>query len=385
MFKRNTLTLRPNFCTTLTSIVLGLCSFCGGSALADPSDRASRAATPSGIVRIASARLLRDGKPWVPHGFYQIAFESTPAYLGIKPFFLSAFQNYSPKEYADMRDAGADSVRIQVSQPGMDPRDPLFRPQFRRKVLGAIAAARAAGLTVFVSVQDEPQSGERNSETLPNAATQRVWRQIAPKFKTDEGVVFELFNEPSLPPSAANWAAWAIAMNATIATIRSLGASNVVVADGLNHAQNLAGAPRLDDSLRQVAFADHPYANNASEATAGTWDEKFGVFSQHAPVIITEWGTGYDKSTGEPPSCDPSTRETTVRFLQYLQGHAIGLEAGAWDWAARSFGTVRYNFPRGGFTKYNGAGPLPCNAPMFGPGATVEVWFKSGTPAAAPQ
>jgi endoglucanase len=221
-------------------------------------------------------------------------------------------------------------------------------------------------------------------ETLPNAATQRVWQQIAPRFKNDKGVVFELFNEPSLKPSDANWAAWAKTMNATISTIRSLGAVNVVVVDGLNSAQDLTGAPALTDPLQEIAYADHPYANNASEATRTIWDQKFGNFAQTAPVIITEWGTGYDKTPAG--TCDPTTPQTTAKFLNYLQNRGIGLKIGAWDWAAASFGTVRYDFPDNGFTSYMGAnGPLACNDPAFGPGATVEVCFKSGIPASSPQ
>jgi hypothetical protein len=47
-----------------------------------------------------------------------------------------------------------------MSQPGMAPEGTLFTADLRTKVLGAITAVRAAGLTVFVSVQDEPPSGE---------------------------------------------------------------------------------------------------------------------------------------------------------------------------------------------------------------------------------
>jgi hypothetical protein len=57
-----------------------------------------------------------------------------------------------------MHDARADSVRIQIAQSGMDPQNALFTPNFRGRAIGAIRSARAANLTVIVSVQNEPQS-----------------------------------------------------------------------------------------------------------------------------------------------------------------------------------------------------------------------------------
>ena len=92
-----------------------------------------------------------------PACFYQIAFEVAPGNLGLAdhPFWATAYNHYSPEEYTNMRNAGADSVRLQIAQAGADPQDPLFDAEFVEKALGAIRAARAAGLTVIVCVQDE--------------------------------------------------------------------------------------------------------------------------------------------------------------------------------------------------------------------------------------
>lgn len=132
----------------------------------------SQSVMQSGLVSVSGCHLLRDGQPWIPHGFYQIAFEVTPGVPNTKPFWLIASQYYSPYEYTQMRAAGADSVRIQVSQPGMDPQNPLFTPQFRNRVIGAIYAARATGLTVIISLQDEPQTSDSTPTDLPDDATQ---------------------------------------------------------------------------------------------------------------------------------------------------------------------------------------------------------------------
>ncbi|MGA8580020.1 MAG: cellulase family glycosylhydrolase, partial [Bryobacteraceae bacterium] len=111
----------------------------------------------------------------------------------------------------------------------------------RDTIQSAVAYARSIGLNVIVCVQDEAQSGETNPASLPNAATQRVWQTLAPLFNADTGILYEVMNEPSLTPSAANWSAWQAAMNAAIATIRATGSANVVIADGLDYAEVLNG------------------------------------------------------------------------------------------------------------------------------------------------
>ncbi len=163
---------------------------------------AAQSGDARGQVLVDGNHLVRDGHPWIPHGFYQIAFEVSPGALPTqKPFWTIASQNYAPTEYTEMRAAGADSVRIQVSQPGMDPDSPLSTPAFREGFKGAVRAARAAGLTVIISIQDESQTGELMPAILPNDVTRRVWRELAPVFGHDRGIVFELFNEPGWKPS----------------------------------------------------------------------------------------------------------------------------------------------------------------------------------------
>ena len=61
-----------------------------------------------GEVIVRGIELLRDGRPWIPHGFYQIAFEVAPGNLARAdhPFWANAYNHYTPEEYRDMRAAG---------------------------------------------------------------------------------------------------------------------------------------------------------------------------------------------------------------------------------------------------------------------------------------
>lgn len=329
----------------------------------------------AGDVMVRGNQLMRDGQPWIPHGYYQIAFEVAPGNLSKAdhPFWATAYNNYSPREYSDMRSAGADSVRIQIAQLGADPQSSLFDRSFLEKAIGAIRSARAAGLSVIVCVQDESHVlGDKPIE-LPDDGTRRVWKEIAPLFAHDRGVLLEILNEPRPEPNPENWRRWSASMNKTIRMMRDMGAENVIVADGLGVGQVIDGAPLLQDD--QVAYASHPYALHPEGQTRKVWDAKFGNFSRRAPVIITEWlSGGY--------YCDADTPTSTIDFLQYLNRHHIGLEAGTWDWAPAGFGSARWGFPKGRSSSFVG---LSCHQPGFGMGRSVDNWYATGVPPASPQ
>ncbi len=329
----------------------------------------------AGVVGVRGKELVRDGKRWIPHGFYQIAFEVAPRNLGRAdhPFWATAYNHYTPEEYKEMREAGADSVRIQIAQAGADPQSPIFDEAFLEKALGAVRSARQAGLTVIVCVQAESHVPGDKPIDLPGEGTRRVWLEIAPAFANDHGVVFELLNEPRPQPSPQNWKKWGAAMTQTLLTVRQTGAGNVVIADGLGVGQVLDGAPLLLDP--QVAYASHPYPLQQHGQTRQAWDEKFGKFSRRAPVIITEWISG-------AYFCNEDTPNSTVEFLQYLQEHGVGLEMGIWDWAPTGFGSVRQGFPNARFSNYAG---LACHQPFYGPGKLVETWYTTGVPPTNPE
>ncbi len=328
-----------------------------------------------GEVEVQGKQLLRDGQRWIPHGFYQIAFEVAPGNLerADHPFWATAYNHYTPGEYVEMRRAGADSVRIQIAQAGADPQSPLFDRAFFDKAMGAIRAAREADLTVMVSVQDESHVPGDQPIDLPDDGTRRVWREVAPQFADDRGVLFELLNEPRPQPNPQNWSNWKAAMMETLRTVRETGARNVVIADGLGVGQVIDGAPLLNDP--QVAYASHPYALQQYGQTRQAWDAKFGNFSRRAPVIITEWVSG-------SYFCNADTPESTVQFVQYLQEHGIGLEMGIWDWAPQGFGSVRQGFPDAKFSSYAG---LSCHQPFYGSGRVIKTWYMTGVPANTPE
>ncbi len=300
-----------------------------------------------------------------------------------------------------MKAWGADTIRFQVSQAALDKDDPtspsLYDPNFLSEVVAGVTAARAIGLNVIVSVQDESGTGEATPTPLPNAGTGNAWNVLAPAFKNDNGIMFEILNEPELDHTAANWALWATAMNNMVTIIRNAGATNVVIADGLNYAEQLDQAPILADPLHQVAYASHPYAHSAPDQTATGngmtgvgWDAKFGnvSVSSVAPVIVTEWSLENDIAATNGSNtfqyCDSGSNQAGLNLLSYLQGKGIGLLAFSYDLPNQPMlprtGRVTLDLNGTPSTLAN----VTCSDATFGVGMIVQTWYRTGAVPAQP-
>jgi len=299
-----------NFACALSYWVVVALAGCGSG-----SGTSSSIPCATGAVDVVglSNQLIRDGKQWIPQGFYQIDFEVPVAELpNHQQFWSTGQQNDTSDEDSEKKQFGADSVRIPVAQTGTDFDNATFYSStFHDEVLGAIKAPRTAGLTVIASVQDEQRTGDLAQNTaLPSDRTQQVGQAIAPVFASDRGVLIELFNElhigmrVTVPFLPADSPTGAVAMNRTIQTIRPSGVQTVVVADGLQFAQELTAAPVLNDPLHQVTYAALPYSEVSGDQASTVWDEKFGAFAATQPVIISGWGIGY--------FCDSNTRQRQV-------------------------------------------------------------------------
>ncbi|MBB5060038.1 hypothetical protein HDF16_004774 [Granulicella aggregans] len=369
---RNVTSLRPILAASIFLLALGVCglgvSLASCSTSGAPSGAPSAPATqPAGIVSISGNRLLRDGALWVPHAVQLVAFVAPPS--AQRPPFTAAYAHYSTAELAAIKGWGADSIRFQISQPGADPQNPRYDSAFVQTAVGAVKAARSLGLNVIVSIQDESQSGETSPTPLPNAATNRVWRNLAPMLNGDNGIIYEMFNEPQPAPNAANWQQWTFAMNVVVKTIRSTGATNTLLADGLRFAESLNGVVPLTDPLNQVFYSSHPYFHSAANQMQSTWAKKFGNLAATAPVIIGEW------TTATTYYCDANTPTAGLQLLQYIQSLHIGLVAVTYDFGLPTYGGIVSDYNGTPTTLANG---IACGATSFGPGMLIQSWYKTG-------
>jgi hypothetical protein len=138
------------------------------------------------------------------------------------------------------------------------------------------------------------------------------WGQVASKFKYNQNIIFELFNEPF--PGKGNaqqsdWQCWqsgacdessgvtfkAAGMKQLTKTVRNAGAKNVIMLGGLTWANHLDGW--LDfvpsDPLKNLAAVWHSYDFNACNSLT-CWDSTIAPILAKYPVVVTETGFKID-------------------------------------------------------------------------------------------
>jgi endoglucanase len=325
-------------------LCLALLAACGGSG-SPGSSPAPPATGARQVVDVSGLTMTLNGSPWLSKGVVLQAFVRPLAALqanagqsGVSAI-LNARENFAPAELTEIRGYGADTMRFQIGQPALDPASPLYDPAYLSQVVNAVETARQSGFVVMIMMQDEAISGDPNPHPLPIAETQGDWDLLSAKFGSDRGVVFELYNEPNMPETAANWQLWlnggavtgqtvpSIGMQSLINHLRANGAQNVFVLDGLRLAGTLKGLPTtVSDPLGRLVYAVHPYQHGSSDESQ--WDADFGTPSTHVPVWADEWSapTGLALGLGNLPSY-----QVAVDLLNYLSNHSISLCTGAFD------------------------------------------------------
>ena len=352
-----------------TSAVVALALVGPGAAAA----ATARSAAASDAVAVQGNHLLRGGAWWVPRGVQIVGLVAPDGSLSGK--YVNAHAHFGAAELQAARARHADTIRFQVSQYGFDPMDPLYSPTYVQEVRSGIQLARSTGLNVIFSLQAQGPAGQGQNCPLPNTGAERAWNQIAPMFAGDPGVLFELYNEPSLGLSFTNWQLWqnggfVPAQNGTVCQevgiqtlindIRQDGADNVIIVPGLAAEFSLSGMPAVTDpanpSSPQLAYGIHYPSLTAG---VGAWNPEFGNMSATVPVIVTEWYASSALNTNTP-QCVVGEPALAAWLLAYLASKQIGVVGYAFDVP----GTIVADFSYAPTTYDNFA----CGVPGGGPG-----------------
>ncbi|HWG16490.1 MAG TPA: cellulase family glycosylhydrolase [Acidobacteriaceae bacterium] len=330
----------------------------------------------TGKITISSNVLMKDGVPWTPRALQLNAFVASPA--AAAGVYAQAYQHFTLGELSALQAWGADTVRFQIGQPEMDPQSSLYSAAFVGQVQAAVAQAKTLGLTVILSVQDAAATGETAPASLPNAGTTRAWSTLMTIANGDQGILFEMFSEPSLSATPTNWTAWQSAFQSLVTALRGAGAKNVLLADGLQGGTTFAGAPALTDTLAQTGFAVQPWFFPNYRTTAA-YDAAFGNLAGTNVVVATAWSTL--DGGGYTEYCGPTTPADAQTLLNYLLAKKIGVTGFAFDdpgYGANlnMVGTIVQDL-NGTPTTFAG-GTKVCGDAGFGPGAMMQGEFKTG-------
>ena len=327
---------------------------------------------------------------------------------------------------------GADTIRFQVNQAALDPQSAYNQPWYLPYIVGWIRYARSQNLVVLVSMQWESsslevcpiangpsckvpgwvaQSGSPTSSTKGSfgqskviSSTAGAWMALAPYFAGDKGVVFEAFNEPGIEYSpkmswAAAWASWQSDHQAVINAIRSVGANNVIILDGLQSARTFQYMPipngivdPANPSNPQIGYAAHPYENDFTSSDAylvsmlgySDFTANFGYLrSLGYPIMITEVSATagvscYDGTIPGVPAA-PTYMNGPGGIMNYAKTNGIGI-SGAWAFddnpsLVANLSPSSTTWPALDFSLFNGCGPGSLPA---GPGYDFQQYFLYG-------
>jgi endoglucanase len=247
---------------------------------------------------------------------------------------------------------GANTVRLPLSEgfwlngaPGY----PCSAAQYHALVKQTVDNLTALKLNVIIDLQwvdAGGQSGQGGGPwPSPDADSVTFWSQVAPIYQSYSNVLFELYNEPY--PSS--WACWksggcsytnqsgysddclcnktvsyqAVGMQDLANAVRAAGATNLVLAGGVNWGYDLSQLNTYALSGSNVVYDTHPYPY-AGKMPAN-WDASFGNLSSTYPMISAENGE-YDCATSY-----------LSQLYDYLDAHQISWVA--WAWYAQPSGS----------------------------------------------
>ncbi len=296
-------------------VVLGLTASAG----------AGRAA---GEVTVEGNRFYRDGAPWVAEGVTLVALVSPEATVGEEADLRRGAGGLRPR-HARRGQAVRRRPRALPGQPVRarpEVEGPTTRPTATTCWRG-IAATRAAGFNVIVSMQWQGAAGRPDPTGLPSATTRRAWREIAPRVRRGPRRPARGLQRAGDRPQPARG-------------LEDLGGGDAAAdrhaapggveerAAGRRRAATRGPSTARGCSTTRSASSATPCIPSSGRTTrpAQQWERKFGDFAETHPVMATAFnaqaGGGY---------CRPELPEQAADLLDYLDEKQIGLVAWALD------------------------------------------------------
>jgi hypothetical protein len=182
------------------------------------------------------------------------------------------------------------------------------------------------------------------------------WQSVATTFSGDQGVAFDLYNEPYLYGSYFQnsaqdpWQCWldgcglnqyvtggspytaqtswqTAGMQQLVNAVRGTGAQNVIMVGGLNWARDLSGwlTHMPNDPVHNLAAAWHSYPSGNPSlltecAAQWCWDQVVAPLATHVPIVVGETG---DSSAGQ--------LTYLPFFLPWADAHGVSYLAWTWN------------------------------------------------------
>jgi endoglucanase len=180
---------------------------------------------------------------------------------------------------------------------------------YQTAIVGFVQMLRTNGMYVIVDLHwtNTGTTLATNQQPMPDAShASDFWTSVATAFKSDQGVVFDLFNEPypdNNQDTTAAWTCWrdggscpsisypVAGMQTLLTAVRNAGATNVIMMGGVQYANTLTHwltyAPT--DPLSNVAASTHNYNFDGCNTTA-CFSSSLAPVAAKVPLVAGELG-----------------------------------------------------------------------------------------------
>jgi endoglucanase len=266
---------------------------------------------------------------------------------------------------------GANVIRIPVSEsywlPGTFWHGEAVKAgiDYKQKVVDAVNTARGLGLNVILDLHSSDRGIANYTETpdiwkMPDVNNSiPFWRDVATTFKDNGGVIFELYNEPhpredvwvDQQMDAQAWKLWrdggvveagkdypcddcptlaaynGAGMQQLYDVVRSTGARNLVLVNGVHWGYSLQGVPQYRLNGYNIIYGTHPY--DWPDKQPDQFDKEFGFLAATDPVMISEFGS---YTCAPNPTANTLGPEYNRRVLDYADQKKM-------SWVAWAFWT----------------------------------------------
>lgn len=272
---------------------------------------------PSGGYYVQGNRILdSNGNVHVFRGLARPSHEWTPK-----------GENVSLADFQKIASWGANVTRLSLNQGFWLPGHAKYDGQYQANIDQAIQWAHEAGLDVILDLHWSDRGDMNNTDTKQQRMADKnsvaFWQSVAMRYSLDNGVLFELYNEPH----DVSWDVWrnggdsgdgfqVIGMQSLYDTVRGAGANNLILVGGLDYAFDLSGISQNRITGGNIVYVTHPY--DFANKSPGMWEVKFGFLAATDPIFITEFG-----------SFDCSTSYTST-LLKYAKDRGMSWTGWAW-------------------------------------------------------
>lgn len=157
------------------------------------------------------------------------------------------------------------------------------------------------------------------------------WKYIAVEYRNDQGVIFELWNEPA-DKKVRTWEEIKPYWQSLYNLIRAQGAENVIIAPGVYWTYDLRGIKNSALEGENIGYSWHNYPFSGQYLK---WSEALDGLNKKYPVFVTEWGFSTDQEKRHYAKLE----NYGTPFKKYLVDEGLNFTAWCWHnpWDPRMF------------------------------------------------